>query len=166
MIVFKMKILNYNLKGSYSVEYIPEDSKCTPMKLDIAINPNEITNKDQVLNLLRSSSPQEQWSRELGNSTGNLNLLTSLINTTHNVTESSISPVNNSTTRFVSARPNLSQVIITDPTIAETITQPTFTQRASLGSNIEEIATGSEQLRIKLKLIIQEVLMEMAEATV
>ena len=166
MIVFKMKILNYNLKGSYSVEYIPEDSKCTPMKLDIAINPNEITNKDQVLNLLRSSSPQEQWSRELGNNTGNLNLLTSLINTTHNVTESSISPVNNLTTRFVSARPNLPQVIITDPTIAETITRPTFTQRASLGSNIEEVTTPDQQERLKLKLIIQEVLMEMAGATV
>lgn len=166
MIVFKMKILNYNLKGSYSVEYVPEDSKCTPMKLDIAINPNEITNKDQVLNLLRSSSPQEQWSRELGNSTGNLNLLTSLINTTHNVTESSISPVSNSTTRFVSARPNLSQVIITDPTIAETITQPTFTQRVGPGSSVEEISSLRDQHRIKLKLIIQEVLMEMAEATV
>ena len=61
MISFKMKILNYNAGGSYSVEYIPQDTKCTPVKLDIRIDSATASNPAQVVELLKKSSTQEFW---------------------------------------------------------------------------------------------------------
>ena len=162
-----MKILKYNPSGSYAVEYIPENSKCTTMKLDILINPITVTSQEQVLNLLRNSSPQDYWTRELGNTDVDLNLLTSLVDTIHNVTEISTSPVNNPVTGY--STPTQPQVFVinpNDPTIRQTANPQSVVQQSGPGSSPEEIATADQQKRVQLKLIIQEVLMEMAEATV
>lgn len=164
MIVFKMKILNYNPSGSYSVEYIPENKKCTTMKLDILINPSIITDKDQVLNLLRNSSPQDYWVRELGNTDVDLTLLTSLVNTTHSVNEITTSVVNNPVSGFSTPSYTAPQQQYTPPDDQPVVEN---SRRANLpNSTPEEVTSVDHQARLKLKLIIQEVLMEMAEATV
>jgi len=169
MINFKMKILKYNPSGSYSVEYIPENTKCTTMKLDILINPATISSKDQAIELLRNSSPQEYWKRELGNTDVDLNLLNSLVDTVHDVTEISTSSVNNSTRGFSTPSFIPQQVMIINPNepVAQqdNTTQPMF-RPTGPGSTPEEVATADQQKRVQLKLVIQEVLMEMAEATV
>jgi hypothetical protein len=171
MINFKMKILKYNPSGSYSVEYIPEDSKCTTIKLDILINPVTITSQNQVLDLLRNSSPQDYWLRELGNADVDMSLLNSLVDTTHSVNEIIASTINNPTTGFstpsISPRPQ--GVTVTNPNDPDTQasnSQQTSVRQSGPGSTPEEVATLQDQYRVKLKLLIQEVLMEMAEATV
>jgi hypothetical protein len=169
MINFKMKILNYNPSGSYSVEYIPENTKCTTMKLDILIDPSTISSKDQAVELLRNSAPQDYWKRELGNTDVDLNLLNSLVDTVHTVTEISTPPINNPTTGFSTPSFIPQRVTVINPNAPvvpqENIQQPTF-RPTGPGSSPEEIATADQQKRVQLKLIIQEVLMEMAEATV
>ena len=60
MIPFTMNILGYK-SGTYSVEYVPNNSVCKPIKLSIQLDQQSLTDKDQIINRLKLSSPQEYW---------------------------------------------------------------------------------------------------------
>lgn len=165
MINFKMKILNYNPSGSYSVEYIPENEKCTTMKLDILINPVKINSKDQVLELLRNSSPQEYWLRELENTDVDLRLLNSIVNTEHIVTDTRLSSVTGFSSHAIMYDQFNNHLEDNDTDVNLIQVAENYVQR-SFSATPGEVTTPDQQERLKLKLIIQEVLMEMAGATV
>lgn len=148
MIAFQMKILKYNPSGSYTVEYIPENKKCTPIKLDISLG-TDATTPDRALALLKNSSPQEFWANEIGLENINHDALSELVNTTHKITSPSPVAMHNPVTVATGA-----------------VTQPQTIQSIVGQSTPEEVVDQAQQQRTRLKLIIQEVLQEMAEATV
>ena len=164
MIPFKMKILNYSTSGSYSVEYLPENEKCTPIKLDIRIDATTTSDPEQVVVLLKNSSPQEFWANEIGNSEINHDALMKLVNTVH-----SVNSIGATSTGYSTPLPRRAVV---RERIAE-VSSPT-TQEASgvAAPGIEgftpnqQVAGRDEQMIIKLKVIIQQVIQEMAEGTV
>jgi hypothetical protein len=156
MISFKMKILNYNAGGSYSVEYIPQDTKCTPVKLDIRIDSATASNPAQVVELLKSSSPQEFWFSEINNSRVNQDALRNLVNTEYTVTNQSRETLNNPVTGFSTPHGLRPRIKVTTPNATTTLPQATP----------EQVASRDDQAIIKLKVIIQQVIQEMAEGTV
>lgn len=162
MITFTMKILDYNQNGSYSVEYIPDNKKCTPIKINVNIDPADINSSDDVLNILKNSSPQNYWSRELQNSEGgNHNILKQLVNTTHKV--KNVQPLQN-------AEPVISAVM-SEPTPSNN-QQPTFVPTihtapvSQFRSTPEQVAGPSRINDVQLRIAIQRVLQEMADNTV
>jgi hypothetical protein len=154
MIAFKMNILNFNSNGSYSVEYIPESSECTPIKLTIQLDPKLLSEgtKEMILNRLKSSSPQDYWERELASINSSSCDLASLVNTVHDVSEiNSVGNFSGRTTRSQFAGVDL----------------PSSTVNPLIGrSSPEQYANDVAQERVRLKLLIQEVIEEMAEGTV
>lgn len=158
MISFKMKILNYNQGGSYSVEYIPQHAKCTPIKLDIQIDAATSTNPAQVVELLKNSSPQEYWFSEINSSRVNQDALRNLVNTEYTVTSQSSEIPNTPVTGFSTPHGARRRIEVTDPTTSFSSTIPQATP--------EQVASRDEQAVIKLKVIIQQVIQEMAEGTV
>jgi len=132
MISFKMKIVKYNPTGSYLVEYLPDNERCTPVKLDINID-SSIHNSEQVLDLLKNSAPQDFWQSQLARSTIDRNTLEQLVNTTH--------IVNN-------VLPTVQTNVVT-----------------GFSSN-EQLAPRDAQEIVKLKVLIQHVIKEMADGTV
>lgn len=153
-----MKILNYNPSGSYSVEYIPNNDKCTPIKLDIRIDSSTATDPTTVVELLKNSAPQEFWSTEIGNTQINHDALQKLVNTVHEVTELNQSQV---TTGYSTPAPNYRRPIVNNQT------QPDVDAPGIEGfTPNQRVADLAEQQRIKLKVIIQQVIQEMAEGTI
>jgi hypothetical protein len=154
MIAFKMNILNFNSNGSYSVEYLPETPGCTPIKLTIQLDPRLLSEgtKETILNRLKSSSPQDYWEQELASVNSSSCDFASLVNTVYDV--SATEPLGNfsgQTTRSQFAGVDL----------------PSSTRNPLIGrSTPEQYATDSAQERVRLKLLIQEVIEEMAEGTV
>ena len=152
MISFTMNVLNYNPTGSYSVEYIPEKVGCTPIKLNIQLDQKLIVegDKDTILNRLRASSPQDFWERELSLMTSTNFNPASLINTTHAVDN-----------------PVATNIVTGDSTPQFDPLDNAVNQLPRVGNSTpEQQATFEAQQRIKLKLIIQEVIEEMAEGTI
>jgi len=164
MIPFKMQILSYNTAGSYSVEYIPENEKCTPIKLDIRIDTATTSNPDEVVELLKQSSPQDFWVSEIGTTDVDHEALKKLVNTVHRVTEAGNSFVStgySTPDRGVRRAPR-AQSPVPAALIAQGVTAPGvegFTPN-------QQVAGRDEQMIIKLKVIIQQVIQEMAEGTV
>ena len=158
MISFKMKILNYNQGGSYSVEYIPQHAKCTPVKLDIQIDAATTSNPTQVVELLKNSSPQEYWFFEINSSQVNQDALRNLVNTEYTVTSQSSAILNTPVTGFSTPHGARRRIEVTNP--------PTFLSSTIPQVTPEQVATRDEQAVIKLKVIIQQVIQEMAEGTI
>lgn len=164
MIPFKMKILNYSTGGSYSVEYLPENQKCTPIKLDIRIDAATTSDPDQVIELLKNSSPQDFWANEIVNSEINHDALMKLVNTVHSVNSIGATSTGYSTPlpRRVPVRENIAEATSPAVQAAAGVTAPGiegFTPN-------QQVAGTDEQWRVKLKVIIQQVIQEMAEGTV
>jgi hypothetical protein len=164
MIPFKMKILNYSTNGTYSVEYIPENEKCTPIKLDIRIDVSTTTDPTEVVNILKGSSPQELWNTEIGNSEIDHDALLKLVNTEHSVYTLGATSTGYSTpqTRRILASTLVSQFNNNPTQESAGVTAPGvegFTPN-------QQVASRDEQMIIKLKVIIQQVIQEMAEGTV
>lgn len=162
MIQFTMKILGYSA-GSYSVEYIPKDDRCSPIKLNILLESETTKNKDLVLAKLKASSPQNYWLNQIASQSSGTsdNVANELVNTQHEVSEIMPLPVN-PVTSFYSAPNNFygSESINNIPTqLAPSV--PNAGQTTP-----EEVADLDSQHAIKLKIIIQQVLQEMAEGTV
>jgi hypothetical protein len=159
-----MKILNYSTGGSYSVEYLPENEKCTPIKLDIRIDAATTSNPDRVVELLKNSSPQEFWKNEIGNSEIDHNALMKLVNTVHTVDSIGVTSTGYSTPlpRRVTAGERTLQTDV-ESTQA---TPPVTTSGMEGFTPNQQVATRDEQMIIKLKVIIQQVIQEMAEGTV
>ena len=151
-----MKILNYNAGGSYSVEYIPQDTKCTPVKLEIRIDAATASNPAQVVELLKNSSPQEFWFSEINNSRVNQDALRNLVNTEYTVTNQSRETLSNPVTGFSTPHRRRPRVEVSPPSTSTTLPQ----------STPEQVASRDDQAIIKLKVIIQQVIQEMAEGTV
>jgi hypothetical protein len=154
MIAFKMNILNFNSNGSYSVEYSPERSECTPIKLTIQLDPKLLSEgtKESILNRLKSSSPQDYWEQELASTNSSSCDLASLANTVHDV--STIDSSSNFTGH--STRSQFGDINL-----------PDSTRNSLIGRSSPEVsATDTAQERVRLKLLIQEVIEEMAEGTV
>ena len=166
MIPFKMKILGYQ-SGTYTVEYIPEDADCKPIKLNIQLDQETLHDKDQIVERLKLSSPQDFWYNQIiAKDSNRVNeIASSLINTTHavkDVSNRTLNPVDTYSFHPIPAP-------IRGPSI-ERVNLPPSTMQA-LGSTAgsstpEQVAGREEQNIIKLKILIQQVLQEMAEGTV
>jgi hypothetical protein len=155
MITFKMNILNFDPTGSYSVEYIPDRSECTPIKLNIQLDARFLASgdKEAILNRLKCSAPQDYWERELLTTAPTSFDHSSLVNTVHEVSTINVQSNN---------RGQTTQSQFADVNLPGDNHRPT-----SIGQSTPEIAANqAAQQRIKFKLIIQEVIEEMAEGTV
>ena len=153
MIPFKMTVKNRNTDGSFGVEYVPENSDCTPVTLNLTVDGN--LNKDELLNRFKLSSPQDFWIKEIQNSRAGNSDIDSLINTTHTVTElASEGYEGNSSPEVFHAPPSVPFNSITLPVSSPSPSTP------------EQTATFEERNMIKLKVLIQQVIQEMAESTV
>jgi tryptophan synthase alpha subunit len=164
MIPFKMQILSYNPVGSYSVEYLPENEKCTPIKLDIRIDTATTSNPDEVVELLKQSSPQDFWISEIGTTDVDHEALKKLVNTVHRVTEVGNSTV---TMGYSTPSPGLRRGARAQPAAGAISQVPAAVARGVEGfTPNQQVADRDEQLAIKLKVIIQQVIQEMAEGTI
>ena len=166
MIPFKMKILGYQ-GGSYTVEYIPDEKDCKPIKLNIQLDQETLHDKDQIVERLKLSSPQDFWYNQiLAKDSNRVNEIAStLVNTTHAVREVSNRPLNPVDSFSFHPIP----APLRGPAL-ERVNLPESTMQA-LGSTTgsstpEQVAGREEQNIIKLKILIQQVLQEMAEGTV
>lgn len=163
MITFTMKVLDYNQNGSYSVEYVPDNKKCTPIKINVNVDPTSVGSSDDVLTILKNSSPQNYWSRELQNSEGvNHNILKQLVNTTHKVRNLDIMQNSDPVTSAVMAEsPRNNQGTFVPSN------QPAPTPSvAQFRSTPEQVAAPSRINDVQLRIAIQRVLQEMADNTV
>lgn len=154
MITFKMNILNFDPTGSYSVEYIPDRSECTPIKLNIQLDARFLASgdKEAILNRLKCSAPQDYWERELLTTSPSSFDHSSLVNTVHDV--STIDSSSNFTGH--STRSQFGDINL-----------PDSTRNSLIGRSSPEVsATAAAQERVRLKLLIQEIIEEMAEGTV
>lgn len=168
MIPFTMKILSYNA-GCYTVEYVPEVTYCKPIKLSIQLDQDTLHDKDRVLERLKQASPQEFWYHQIvaTESTTPTEVAGSLMNTNHKVTE--VPPATVTPVTSYSFHP------VRSPSLAQRQAQvalPSSTAQAQQGSSTvgsstpEQVAPHEEQNIIKLKILIQQVIQEMAEGTV
>lgn len=162
MIPFTMNILNYK-NGVYTVEYLPSAQNLhIPIKLDIQVDPEALTDKSKIIERLKMSSPQEYWYSQSQAAEVDNNLAASLVNTSHEVAHVPTRPTNpvNSFGYHRAPRepvgPSIEQVEDNTDNISNT----------SGSSSPEEVATPEQQNVIKLKMLIQQVLQEMAEGTV
>ena len=179
MIPFEMKILSYN-NAAYTVEYKPNNEKCTPVKLNISLDPTAMTTKANVLDALEKSSPQDFWRSELAALGIDHSELASLVNTSYSVGELRLtSGTGNSTptNSFNIERETFSQIEMRQLLRLSENSRPTTQSSApvnlisssnpTIGSSTpEQVAPNEEQSVIKLKILIQQVLQEMAEGTV
>jgi hypothetical protein len=165
MISFKMKILKYNQDdNSYLVEYIADNTACTPVKLSIYIDVADIDNMDEVLGVLKNSSPQEFWAGQLRkNNRVNTTALSKLVNTEHAVEGSAV-------VLPEGADPVLGRGSSTPSHFAG---EPAPHQAGGARQNRVTGYTRGEQTAspdyiaaVRLRVAIQHVLQEMAEGTV
>lgn len=178
MTPFKMKILGYNA-GAYSVEYIPENTLCKPIKLNIQLDADTLTDKEEIVERLKASSPQDYWYNQV--MAGELNQInevaSSLVNTTHAVQSVHTMPVNPvNSFSFHPRRAPLRGPDIEAVALPESTAQAMQEQQAPMqvqhgravrgSSSPEQVASPEEQNIIKLKILIQQVIQEMAEGTV
>lgn len=162
MIPFEMKILNYK-NGTYTVEYLPRDTNCTPIRLDIKLDLDTLTSESTVIEKLKQSSPQEFWNSELDVTEIDHDVLSRLVNTTHVVDDMSITGGEGQTTPFRRVRRQHIQA----PLSSSSRVVPSSGADPDVGeSSPEEVAGPGEQNIIRLKILIQQVLQEMAEGTV
>ena len=148
MILFTMKILGYSA-GSYNVEYIPNNTRCSPIKLSIQLDSSVTGNRELVLQKLKASSPQDYWSKQLDTQISNASSIAAeLINTSHVVREPISLPVNPVATNFN----QVSQTVSSFPVYADQ-PPPTMTPPPTSGqSTPEQVAGIEEQNIIKLKI--------------
>lgn len=163
MIPFTMKILGFK-GGTYTVEYIPQNPSCKPIKLDILLDQGTLFYKDQIIERLKSAAPQEYWQNQIIAETAKeiTDVAASLVNTSHQVSDASsrvVNPVNNFNFH-PPAQP------LQGPDI-DAVPLPRQANIPAAGSSTpEEVAGREEQNIIKLKILIQQVIQEMAEGTV
>jgi hypothetical protein len=158
-----MKILGYSA-GTYSVEYIPEQPDCKPLKLSIQLDTNALNDKDQVLDKLKQASPQEFWYNQIVAAESDISnqVASNLVNTRHAVRD--IPPATISPVTSYSFHPTTPI-----PRAPATVTPPPTPQQgpSTIGSSTpEEVASHENQNIIKLKILIQQVIQEMADGTV
>jgi hypothetical protein len=160
MIQFTMKILDYSA-GTYKVEYIPSIGGCSPIKLSIQVDGNTATNSDLVLEKLKAASPQDYWESQLNiESSAIANQVASqLVQTTHVVNEASNLPLNSVNAFYV-------QSGIQMPTQVVMPAQMDFTRNFLGNSTPEQVTNPDDQSVVKLKILIQQVIQELAEGTV
>jgi hypothetical protein len=168
MIPFTMNILNYK-NGVYTVEYLPTAQNLhIPIKLDIQLDPEVLTDKNKIIERLKMASPQEYWYSQSQAAEVDSNLAASLVNTSHDVAHvptRPTNPVNSFGYHGVPQRP-------AGPTLEDVEVDTNASTESVSGSNVvgssspEEVATPQQQNVIKLKMLIQQVLQEMAEGTV
>ena len=160
-----MKILGFN-GGSYNVEYIPEKDGCKPIKLNIQIDQDSLRDEDRIISLLKASSPQEYWYNQIiAHESGNINQIAqSLISREYDVSEYvplPTNPVNSFSfhpTNLVNNGPRVEAVPAPPPRPG---------QASNTGSSTpEQVANPEDQNIIKLKILIQQVIQEMADGTV
>ncbi len=171
MIPFKMKIKKYDAsRNAYTVEYIPENKKCTPLTLDIHLNVNNPNDTNEVLTSLKFSSPQDYWRSEINKDNANHNTLQSLVNTEHTVTENFNQPTT-VTTGFSSPvvnSPEMNSLDGNDDYILRSA-QPLESGNSNIYARMstpERVVGPAAFNDVRLKIAIQQVLREMAEGTV
>jgi hypothetical protein len=167
MIPFKMKILKYNESApSYTVQYTPDNSKCSPITLEIHVDISNAEDTDEVLASLKHSAPQEYWKQEVKSlTTVNHRALKQLVNTEHTVEETvpTRGAGRSSPDHFAMPSPDDDYIVQSAQPLESTPNQRALAQQMATP---EQVAGPSAIARIKLKIAIQEVLREMAEGTV
>lgn len=171
MTPFTMKILGYNA-GTYTVEYIPEPP-CKPIKLNIQLDQDTLNDKNLVLEKLKQASPQEFWYNQIlaAESQVSSTVASSLLNTQHSVRDeipaSTYRPV---TSYDFHPRPFPVHIPVSQPSPRVNLAQLTATAEARAAvvgnSTPEQVAPRDEQNIVKLKMLIQQVIQEMADGTV
>ena len=161
MIHFTMKILSYSDSGTFLVEYVPSNSKCTTIKLNIGVPATALNNTREILSLLKNSSPQDYWNNELVNTNVDQGPLQQLIDTTHEVRELEQIVIHNPIGNF-SLPTSVPPTIRAVP--GQFVTRPHVPHVGR--SSPEQVASPDEQNKIKMKILIQEVLQEMADNTI
>jgi len=165
MIPFKMKILKYNPGTlAYTVEYIPKNSNCNSITLEIHLNVNNPEDMDEVLTSLKNSCPQDYWRQEILKATPNHSALQSLVNTEHEITGTEY----HSNTVSGNSSPIESGLDVDseDSYIVQSVSAPRRGGQQRYRGTPDQIATPGEISNVRLKLAIQKVLREMAEGTV
>lgn len=170
MIPFTMKIKKYNASTyAYTVEYIPQNNKCTPLTLEIHLNVNNPEDTNEVLTSLKVSSPQDYWISEINKNNANHNSLQSLVNTEHVVTENFNQPrTHTGYSSPVSNSPEMSALDSDDDYITRSA-QPLETGNSNMYARMstpERVVGAAAFNDVRLKIAIQQVLREMAEGTV
>ena len=156
MIQFTMKILSYH-GGTYTVEYVPDNAACKPIKLHIQLEQIVLNNKDQIVERLKEAAPQEFWYNQLmSEQSAEITATASnLVNTTYRVhdeyTEATLM--------------SFSRTDTSEPTQNENV-QTGAIRTSGNSTPAEMTVSAQEQETIKLKVLIQQVIQEMAEATV
>ena len=158
MTSFKMKILGF-ASGSYTVEYIPDSRDCSPIKLNIKLDQSVLDNQEAVIEKLKASAPIDYWNNQLSNMGSNV--AQRLINTEHVVENLQRISQPSAPGNFMDMNS-----IPTSASSFSSVTGINFPQTAVGQSTPEEVVSVSEQDVIKLKILIQQVLQEMAEGTV
>lgn len=170
MTPFTMKILGYNA-GIYTVEYIPEQAPCKPIKLSVQLDQDTLHDKDRVLERLKQASPQEFWYNQImaAESARPNEVASGLMNTNHKVYDVPPATVNPVTSYSFHPVRMPGPVHQAQPARVEL---PPSTEQANrrpstIGSSTpEQVAPHEEQNIIKLKILIQQVIQEMADGTV
>lgn len=163
MIPFTMNILNYK-NGIYTVEYLPSAQNLhIPIKLDIQLDPEVLTDRNKIIEKLKAASPQEFWYSQSQAAKVDNNSAASLVNTSHEVRtlpSSVVNPVNSFGYHRAPQQP-------VSPVLEDVEADALYESSSPVGSSSpEEVATPQQQNVIKLKMLIQQVLQEMAEGTV
>ena len=135
------------------------------MKLSILLENQVNTNKDLVLAKLKASSPQNYWLNQIqtASSSSSADVAASLINTSHEINEQITLPVNPVYPLYSASSFNPLIVDSEINNVPTTLAAPP----PSTGQNTpEQVADPDTQNAIKLKILIQQVIQEMAEGTV
>lgn len=85
MIPFTMNVTNYTKDGTYTVDYIPRNTECTPIQVNIRFDTSKLS-PDDIIERLKMSSPQHVWEGQLNAETVNHNVYRNILKT-YDVTE-------------------------------------------------------------------------------
>jgi len=164
MIPFTMNILNYK-SGVYTVEYIPVEKEVHhSIKLDIHLDPETLYDRDKIIEKLSLASPQEYWYNQTQAAEVDHDAAASLVNTSHDISSLVPMPVNPvNSFSFQPPVPGDQGPALEQVQMPRQIVVPST---PSGSSSPEEVVSPQEQNVIKLKMLIQQVLQEMAEGTV
>jgi len=87
MFTFTLNIIAFNLDGSITVEYVPDDPDCFPIAHGVNLDLVTMSSKESILSMLKSTSPQHFWSKQKALKAMSTDHIAELIGSSHVVTE-------------------------------------------------------------------------------
>jgi hypothetical protein len=142
---------------------------CKPIKLNIQLDQSVLGNEKLVLEKLKQASPQEFWYNQVvaSESENSSKVAAGLLNTRHSVKDEIAPSTYNPVTSYDFHPHNPAVQIPVRPTGQQSSARVDLSPSTVIGhSTPEQVAPREEQNIIKLKMLIQQVIQEMAEGTV